>query len=88
MQIILDQDAAPWIFEEFQKWEKVGANKSDFPNWKRSPFDRENRRESYVYSNCAEYLCAILRNAVDSEGNSWWLKLNAAQGDNDGQRGK
>ena len=79
MQIILDQDAASWIFEEFQKWEKIGNDRLSFPNWKRSSVDRENRRESYVYSNCAEYLCCILRNAVDDKGDSWWVKLNAAQ---------
>ena len=78
MQIILDQDAADWVFEHFRKWDKLGEAKFDFPNWKRSSVDRENRRESIVYGNCAEYLCWLLRNAVDENGGeSWWIKLSA-----------
>lgn len=76
MEIILDRDAANWIYEHFQKWDKLGNEKFNFPNWKRSPIDRENRRESIVYGDCAEYLCWLLRNSVDKgSGESWWISL-------------
>lgn len=75
MKIVLDTTAAEWIFANFKKWDTIGDEKFDFPNWKRSPIDRENRRESIVYGNCADLLSGILMNAVDENGVEWWTKL-------------
>ena len=76
MKIILDEDAATFLYEKWEKWESVASERDDFPNWKRSSIEREERRESIVYGNCAADLCQILRTAVNKNGEIWWSKLH------------
>ena len=76
MKIILDNDAAKFIYAKWTEWEAISKNRNDTLNWKRSPIERENRRESIVYGNCANDLCRLLRNAIDNNGEIWWDKRN------------
>lgn len=48
------------FIENLLEWEAVAAERNDFPNWRRSPGERENRRESIVYGNCLEVVKAYL----------------------------
>lgn len=79
MKIILDQNAATFLYEKWQKWEAIGSERNDYLNWKRSPTEREKRRESIVYDNCASDLGLLLRNAVNENGEIWWAKLHTAK---------
>lgn len=53
------------LIDTLLEWEEIAKERNKFKNWKRSPIERENRRESVVFGNCLEVVkCHLGRRKV------------------------